>query len=102
MAISSFTGKYRFLSNFWCVPVRYGGHVFPSVENAFQAAKCFSKSEMQEFTDCSAIEAKEMGRKVRLRQDWEKVKIGIMLELLRQKFQWRLLKEKLSATGDQQ
>ena len=37
--INSFTGQYRFLSNFWKCPVVYDGLVYPTAEHAYQAAK---------------------------------------------------------------
>ena len=37
--IDSFQGEYRFLSNFWPCVVEYEGTEYPSVENAYQAAK---------------------------------------------------------------
>ncbi|MCD7839046.1 MAG: NADAR family protein [Erysipelotrichaceae bacterium] len=44
--------------------------------------------------------AKRAGRKVKLRTDWEDVKLNIMKELIMIKFQNPLLKEKLLNTGD--
>ena len=37
--ISSFKGKYEFLSNFYGCMVEFEGISFPSAEHAFQAAK---------------------------------------------------------------
>lgn len=51
---------------------------------------------------CSPGEAKRLGRKATLRLDWEKVKLTIMEDLLRQKFAWKELKEKLLSTGDEE
>ena len=45
MMIRSFTGEYRFLSNFFPSPVEFEGLVFPTVEHAFQAAKALSPLE---------------------------------------------------------
>lgn len=39
MEINKFTGKYRFLSNFYEVPIIVDGIKYRSVEHAFQAAK---------------------------------------------------------------
>lgn len=38
-SIDSFTGDYRFLSNFYPCKVRYLGLVYQSVEHAFQGRK---------------------------------------------------------------
>jgi predicted NAD-dependent protein-ADP-ribosyltransferase YbiA (DUF1768 family) len=37
--INSFSGKYRFLSNFYECTVSYAQENYPSVEHAYQAAK---------------------------------------------------------------
>ena len=38
--ITSFNGKWRWLSNFWIVEVEFEGDIYPSTENAYQASKC--------------------------------------------------------------
>lgn len=98
-AIDSFRGEYAFLSNFHDCPVTYQGYTYPNNEAAFQAQKDLSRSG--EFTSLNPTMAKRLGRKVKLRPDWEKVKVGIMAEIVRSKFtQHPDLKEKLLATGD--
>lgn len=37
--VNRFAGIYEFLSNFYPAPVTLDGVVYPTVENAFQAAK---------------------------------------------------------------
>lgn len=82
--IISFEGKYRFLSNFSDHPVTYQGITYRNSEAAFQAQKCPARAT--EFATLSPNDAKRLGRKVKLRPDWEAVKDGIMLEILRCKF----------------
>lgn len=84
--ISSFTGVYRFLSNFYRVDVFYDGMTYPSVENAYQAAKSLLREERKAFTTMTAGEAKRAGRSVTLRPRWEEDKLKIMHALLRLKF----------------
>lgn len=84
--IDLFDGDNRFLSNFWPVSVRYGGASYPSVEHAYQAAKCANPAERKQFRNITAGQAKRLGRHVQIRHDWEKVKIPIMFALLEQKF----------------
>ena len=38
--IEQFQGDFRWLSNFAPVNVNFNGVIFPSTENAYQAAKC--------------------------------------------------------------
>lgn len=97
--ITSFKGKYFFLSNFYPSPVTYHGFKFSSNEAAFQAMKCPDKAS--EFTALSPSDAKREGRRVTLRPDWEKAKEQIMYEICLAKFQQNpSLKIQLLNTGD--
>lgn len=98
--IDSFSGEYRFLSNFWPSEVELDSVLFPTVEHAYQAAKTLDKFERLEVLECNTPKhARTKGRKVTVRSDWEDVKIDIMTSLVRQKFtKHEDLKEKLLAT----
>lgn len=97
--IRRFEGEYRFLSNFYLCMVPYG-LVYPSVENAFQAQKTKDKEEREEFLAISPARAKQLGRQLDIRPDWEAVKENLMIDLLMIKFHNVDLKQKLLATGD--
>lgn len=84
--ISAFRGKYEFLSNFFESPVTYEGIQYRSNEAAFQAAKTLDVEQRKKFVIVDPKTAKFMGRRLKLRSDWEQVKDGIMLEILRAKF----------------
>lgn len=84
--ITSFRGGFAFLSNFYEVPVEYGGLRFGSSEAAFQAQKCMDDQERQCFQTLRPSEAKRSGRRVALRPDWEQVKVRLMEEIVRAKF----------------
>ena len=43
--ISSFRGKYRFLSNFFECPIEFDGMKYQNAESAFQAMKTLNKEE---------------------------------------------------------
>ena len=99
--INRFEGVHRFLSNFYGVPIEYEGLSYPSVEHAFVAAKTLNQSERVHISHIgTAREVKAYGRKLKLRPDWEQVKLGIMEDLLRKKFAWPLLRQALIDTGD--
>jgi len=89
--ITKFEGKYRFLSNFWdsIIPddTIFSTDTYQSVEAAYQASKTHNSIEKDKIRLAkSAGEAKRLGKKVTIRQDWEDVKDSIMLDLLRSKF----------------
>lgn len=97
--IDSFKGANRWLSNFWPSWVRYGGIDYPSVENAYQAAK-FQPMHREKFITCTAAEAKRYGKNAFLDTTWHLVKYSIMKELVKQKFNDEDLAKLLISTGD--
>lgn len=101
MKIHEFRNEYFFLSNFYEVPVEYGGIRYGSNEAAFQAQKCLTEEEKKVFGSLRPSDAKKKGRRVQLRPDWEQVKVGIMEEVVRAKFtQNEDLRTLLLDTGD--
>lgn len=101
--INAFMDEYRWLSNFWFVPVTLDGVEYSSVEHAYQAAKTLDSKEREAFQYAkTAGDAKKLGRNVTFRSDWDEIKLGVMEDLVRQKFQQPYLAEKLLATGDQE
>ncbi len=73
-----------------------------TVEHAFQAMKTSNEGEIEGIRLAKNPEqAKKMGRRVKLRLDWEQVKVGIMEDIVMAKFQQHpSLARKLVATGD--
>lgn len=95
--------RYRFLSNFWQVQVDLDGVFYPSTEHAFQAAKTLDLTERKRIRNAySSAEAKQLGKQVKLRADWEDVKIEVMRHLLQQKFTTDPLEHWLLQTGEVQ
>jgi ribA/ribD-fused uncharacterized protein len=102
MAIESFTGDYRWLSNFHMAQVTFEDETYPSTEHAYQAAKTFLPAERRAIREAKSCgDAKRLGRKVSMRPDWDDVKVDIMRDLLRQKFKYPDLRQKLVETGRQ-
>lgn len=102
--IESFRDDYFFLSNFYPVDIKIDGIVYPNAEAAFQAQKTMDVEERCKFSMLkNPVQAKRLGRKVKLRDDWEEVKVSIMTEIVSQKFlQNPYLLEKLIATGNEE
>lgn len=99
MDILEFQGDYRWLSNFWPATVHLDGDSYPSVENAYQAAK-FEPGRRAQFVNCTPGQAKRLGRSLFIRDDWEQIKVQVMRSLIQQKFEpGSDLGNKLAATG---
>jgi ribA/ribD-fused uncharacterized protein len=91
-------------SNFAPYPVRMDGKLWPTSEHYFQAQK-FEKAAHQESIrrTKSPMIAARMGRdrKKPLRRGWESVKVAIMREVVRAKFnQHDDIRQVLLSTGD--
>ena len=88
--IDRFEGDWGFLSNFYPSTVLLDGVAYPSVENAYQAAKTLNLKEREKFINITAGQAKRVGAHLRgrglQREDWFDVSLSTMRELLEQKF----------------
>ena len=85
--INSFTGEYRFLSNFWKCTIVYEGITYVSTEHAYQSAKTLDYHTRVTIAMLPTPSmAKRTGRAMLLRDDWLDVKETVMYELVRLKF----------------
>lgn len=101
--INSFEGKYAFLSNFYEHPISEGSLTFPTNEHYFQAMKTLDLTERIAITRAGTPgQSKRMGRSVKLRSDWEDIKLSVMETALRLKFADPELAAMLKATGDEE
>lgn len=101
--IDKFKGKYEFLSNFYPSEIIFNGESFPTVEHAYQAAKCEDAKLYQRIRNApDAAAANRLGKKVKLRPYWDDVKFDIMLYLVTKKFEIPALHKKLVETGDEE
>jgi len=97
--VQEFKGEFRWLSNFWPCDISYGGLIFPSVENAYQASKFSTDEERLKFIQISSGHAKRLGKSAILRNSWDREKVGIMRSLLIEKFRNETLKCRLLDTN---
>jgi hypothetical protein len=99
--INRFEGEFEFLSNFSTCRIEFRGRTFPTVEHAYQSAKTDEHHWIDAIRQApTPAEAKKLGRKSPVRSDWEEVKEGAMIGLLREKFTNEMLRSLLVATGD--
>jgi ribA/ribD-fused uncharacterized protein len=96
--IKGFFGDYRWLSNFHPCIIAYQGLIYPSSENAYQAAKSDDNEIKELFVNISTVEAKNKGRKIKIRHDWEDEKLTVMEDILMIKFAEYTLAQALIST----
>lgn len=84
--INEFRDKYFFLSNFYMAPVIFDGIRYENNEAAFQAQKCIDPTERKMFSSMNPSDAKKIGRHIKLRADWEDVKVDLMSKIVYAKF----------------
>ncbi len=86
--INRFDGRHEFLSNFWAQnPFDWAGDSWRTAEHAFQAAKAKEPIDYFRIRDSATPgQAKRLGRKVKLVANWEKKRLGVMLDILKAKF----------------
>lgn len=99
--IIEFQKEYRWLSNFWLVPITINGVTYPSAENAYQASKTLIPEEREYFITCTPGQAKRKSQEITIRDNWDLFKVAIMRDILIQKFKDPEMRAKLIATGAQ-
>lgn len=103
MAIKSFRGMYGFLSNMHNCPVIYDGIEYTSSEAAFQAQKTKDIDERVKISSMSGSDSKRYIRTIPIREDWDDVRLSVMEDVCRAKFdQNPSLKEMLLYTDGQE
>lgn len=109
MTIEYFIGQYDFLSNFYFRDIVYEGIAYPTVENAFQAAKILKDTPKATnlervrlgFVRVTPSMAKHKGGRIVLRDDWEEIKDQVMYDILKIKFTSNKdLRDRLISTGN--
>ena len=98
--IVEFQNEYRWLSNFMPAIIVLEGITYPSVEHAYVSAKSDTKEWKAHCsrTDISAAQIKRDGRELNP-SNWNEIKMGVMEECLRQKYNQEPYKTKLIETG---
>jgi len=101
--IDSFFGEYRFLSNFY--PAKFIDEDrmgWTTVEHYYQAMKTEDEGWRKKIRECEKPgQAKRMGNKAPLRENWDYIKCNVMWEGLFYKFsQNEDIRDKLLDTED--
>lgn len=86
-AITRFRGKNHFLSNFSRYPVTLERKKYPTVEHAFQAMKSLNPKVQEKIRKQETpLDAKRLGNSIKLRDGWDKMRTGVMFDLVYLKF----------------
>jgi len=112
--IESFTGRWRFLSNFWPSKIEHQGITYPTLEHYYVSMKVKNDQQIDgkyiTMIDCRELIAKmpdpakvkQFGKIIKVRKDWDDVKLDVMLWGIREKFKQEDLKQMLLDTGDEE
>lgn len=101
MKITNFRGKWFFLSNFYETKVTFEGLMYNNAESAFQAMKCRYYDDRIKFLSKTGAQAKQLGKRIRLRDDWELVKLDYMYKIVKAKFEQNdFIRKQLIDTSD--
>lgn len=100
--IKSFSGKYRFLSNFYLSTITIKHLEFNCVEQVYQCAKTTNAFDYNKiYNEYSPGKQKKLGSKVEMEKNWEQVKVGVMFNAVLLKFmQNEKLRKQLIETDD--
>ena len=110
--INSFRGRFVFLSNFYPCKIEHKGIEYPSVEHYYVALKVtgmqfidgvyYTAPDFRELIAriLDAGDVKKLGRRVKVRSDWNEKKLEFMEWGIREKFKDPKLGEMLLDTGD--
>ncbi len=110
--INSFRGRYGFLSNFYPCVIEHKGIVYPSVEHYYVALKVtgmqfidgvyYTAPDLRELIAriADAGDVKKLGKRVKVRSDWDEKKLGFMEWGIREKFKDSNLSEMLLSTDN--
>lgn len=100
-SINSFTKENYFLSNMFPCEITHEGITYQSSEALFQALKLENVKEREQFSKLNGYEAKQLGRKIKIRNNWNDYRIKAMKIALYNKFTQNVeLAKRLVGTND--
>lgn len=101
--IREFKNEFRWLSNFYPVKIILDGVQFQSIEHAYMSQK---SDDIKWKNFCSnynskAGDVKKQSRTIKLKSNWDEIKLEVMKECIRQKFSQEPFRTKLLKTGNE-
>ncbi len=81
-----FRNEYWFLSNMFPCEIHVNGLKFKCAEACFQSFKTTDLELRKKFQNLNGFEAKKLGKKIKLRSDWNKIRLEVMFRVVLAKF----------------
>lgn len=102
--INQFKDEFAFLSNFYPCQITVEDKVYQSSEHAYQAHKCENPEDAEMIRNLpTAWEAKKKSYKIKMRYNWDDIKVAEMVLIVYKKFKQNPdLAQQLLNTGDQE
>lgn len=112
--INSFSGRWVFLSNFYPSEIVHQGITYPTNEHYYVALKIkddqiingrfYPSADVRELIArvSTPAQVKKFGKTLKIRKDWDDVKLGVMEWGLREKFKDEKLQQMLLQTEDEE
>ena len=91
-----------FLSNFYETNIEWRGKTYRNAESVFQASKSGDPLVHNKFLNLSGREAKALGKRIKMREEWNDIKLRVMKDILIKKFSNPELAILLANTGEQE
>ncbi len=82
------------------VNIKVLNYNFKCVEAAYQAFKTTNRYDFESFLFLDGYQAKRHGKQIRIRDDWDEIKVKVMYKLLTIKFKDGILLSKLRAVDE--
>jgi len=97
-----FKGNYYYLSNMckFDTPIVIDGITYKTAENYYQSMKTLSNSERVYIASINPAEAKKHTRTIKIRDDWDKVKLDVMTKIIDIKFNIPIFRYLLLSTKE--
>lgn len=81
-----FRNEYYFLSNMYPCRIRVNGLEFACAEACFQSFKTTDLEIRKKFQKLNGFEAKKLGKRIKLRPDWNDIRLDVMEAVIHVKF----------------
>jgi hypothetical protein len=79
--------EYGWMSNFYESPITIDGNTYPTTEHYFQACKMTDNKDHNTILSCKTPHlAAKLGRTMKMRDNWNEMRISVMLKALLAKF----------------